>query len=59
MAPHKEYRMNIKNKSLFIVGVIALVCLGLIIISEPIQDVLSQVKPTQPGAWQGVENQIN
>ena len=51
--------MNIKNKSLFIVGVIALVCLGLIIISEPIQDVLSQVKPTQPGAWQGVENQIH
>ncbi len=58
MAPHKEYRMNVKNKSLFILGVIALVCLGLIIFSEPIQDVLSQVKPTRPGAWQGVEFQI-
>lgn len=51
--------MGKQTRTLLIAGIVVIVCLGLIIFNEPIQDVLSQAKPTQPGAWQRIEGQIN
>ena len=48
------------RKVLFLIaGIVVMVCLGLITFCKPIQDVLSQAKPTQPGAWQRIEGQVN
>jgi len=57
MAYHKEDIMEKQKRTLLLAGIVVIVCLGLIIFNEPIQDVLSQAKPTQPGAWQRIEGQ--
>lgn len=41
--------MEKRNKTLLLDVIVIIVCLGLIIFSKPIQEVLSQAKPTQPG----------
>ena len=51
--------MEKQKRTLLLAGIVVIVCLGLIIFNEPIQDVLSQAKPTQPGAWQRIEGQVN
>lgn len=49
--------MEKQKRTLLLAGIVVIVCLGLIIFNEPIKDVLSQAKPTQPGAWQRIEGQ--
>lgn len=53
-----EELMKKRTTSFLIAGAVVIICLGLIIFNEPIQGVLSQAKPTQPGAWQRIEGQV-